>query len=79
MEQIEITTRFSREGKVIPLEFTAGEKTIGILNIGRQWDTEAGKHMLVMDAQQNTYHLFFSLVDLSWYLIRDIHGSPSNI
>ncbi len=79
MEQIEITTRFSKEGKLIPLEFSLGEREIGILNIGRQWDTEDGKHILVMDAQENTYHLFFALADLSWYLIRDIHGSPGLI
>lgn len=79
MEQIDITTRFSREGKVIPLEFTLGGKTIGILNVGRQWDTEDGKHLLVMDAQENTYHLFFALADLSWYLIRNLHGSPGRV
>ena len=79
MEKIEITTRFSRDGKLIPLEFSLGEITIGILNIGRQWETEEGKHILVMDAQQNTYHLFFELADLSWYLIRDLKGSPGKV
>ena len=79
MEQIDITTRFSKDGKLIPLEFTVGIEKIDILNTGRQWDTDAGKHVLVMDAQENTYHLFFSLADMSWYLIRDIHGSPGII
>jgi hypothetical protein len=79
MEKIDITTRFSRDGKLIPLEFTLGEITIGILNIGRQWETEDGKHILVMDAQQNTYHLFFEMADLSWYLIRDLKGSPGKV
>ena len=79
MEKIEITTRVSRDGKLIPLEFSLGEITIGILNIGRQWETEEGKHILVMDAQQNTYHLFFELADLSWYLIRDLKGSPGKV
>jgi hypothetical protein len=79
MEQIDITTRFSREGKLIPLEFTLGEKKIGILNIGRQWETEDGKHILVMDARENTYHLFFALADLNWYLIRDQIGSPGRV
>jgi hypothetical protein len=79
MEKIEITTRFSRDGKLIPLEFSLGEITIGILNIGRQWETEKGKHILVMDAQHNTYHLFFELADLSWYLIRDLKKSPGTV
>jgi len=76
MEQIDITTRFNKEGKLTPLEFTLGEDRIPVLDIGRQWDTEEGKHILVMDPQQNTYHLFFSLADMSWYLIRDLQGSP---
>jgi len=76
MEQIDITTRFSQKGKLIPLEFSLGDNRISVLDIGRQWDTKDGKHILVMDAERNTYHLFFALADLSWYLIRDLHGSP---
>lgn len=76
MEKIDITTRFSREGKLIPLEFTLGDGKIGILNIGRQWETEEGKHILVMDHQEKIYHLFFDIGDLSWYLIRDQIGYP---
>ncbi|HDD55022.1 MAG TPA: hypothetical protein ENG59_02105 [Chloroflexi bacterium] len=79
MEKIEITTRFSGDGKLIPLEFSLGEKTIGILNIGRQWQTKEGKHILVMDTHHNTYHLYFELADLSWYLIRDLKGSPGKV
>ena len=79
MEQIDITTRFSREGKLIPLEFTLMDKRIRILNIGRQWETEDGKHILVMDAQENTYHLFFALADMKWYLIRDQFSFPDKV
>ena len=79
MEQIDITTRFSREGKLIPLEFTLGDKKIRILDIGRQWETEDGKHILVMDGQENTYHLFFALADMRWYLIRDQISFPDKV
>lgn len=79
MEKIEITTRFNREGKLIPLEFTLGDDQIRVLNIGRQWETEGGKHILVMDHQENTYHLFFDLTDLSWYIIRDLIGPADKI
>ena len=64
MEKIDITTRFSREGKLIPLDFTLGDEVIGILNIGRQWDT---------------YHLFFNIPDLSWYVIKDLKGSVGKV
>ena len=79
MEKIDITTRFSREGKLIPLEITLGDEVIGILNIGRQWDTDDGKHILVMDYQENTFHLFFKIADLSWYVIKDLFGSPGKV
>ena len=79
MEKIDITTRFSREGKLIPLDFTLGGEVIGILNIGRQWDTDDGKHILVMDYQENTYHLFFNIPDLSWYVIKDLKGSVGKV
>jgi hypothetical protein len=79
MEKIEITTRFNREGKLIPLEFTLGDDPIRILNTGRQWETEGGKHILVMDHQENTYHLYFDLADLCWYIIRDLIGPADQI
>lgn len=79
MEKIDITTRFSREGKLIPLEFILGDRTIGILNVGRQWEDKSGRHILVMDYQEQTYHLFFDMGDLSWYLIRDLPGSRNGI
>ena len=72
MEKIEITTRFKHDGSLVPLEFTLGGKAIQLLNVGRQWETPEGKHILVMDFQETTYHLFFQLSDLGWYLIRDI-------
>jgi hypothetical protein len=79
MERIDITTRFSREGKLIPLKFTQGDVTIDVLNVGRGWETEGGKHILVMDHRENTYHLFFDLSDLNWYLIRDQIGSVDKV
>jgi len=79
MERIEITTRFSVKGALIPLDFTLGEEKIPVLNMGRQWETPEGRHILVMDARENTYHLFFKLADLSWYLIRDLGGPPSKV
>jgi len=72
MEKIEITAKFKRDGSLIPIEFFFEDQSIQILDVGRQWETEDGKHLLVMDFQDQTYHLFFQLQDLSWYLVRDI-------
>jgi hypothetical protein len=79
MEKIEITTRFKRDGSLIPIDFSLEDQTIQVMNIGRQWDNEDGKHILVMDFRENTYHLFFQLSDLGWYLIRDIKPGPGSI
>lgn len=79
MERIEVTTRFTRSGELIPLEFRPGEDPIAVLSIGRRWQTEQGRHLLVMDHSERTYHLFFQLSDLNWYLVSDIKGPPGNI
>lgn len=79
MDKIEINTRFTRDGSLIPIDFSLEDQTIQVMNIGRQWDKEDGKHILVMDYQQNTYHLFFQRSDLSWYLMRDIKPRPGSI
>ena len=72
MEKIEVTTRFRRDGSLIPIEFIIKDKPIQILDIGRQWETDDGIHILVMDFRQQTYHLFFQILNLSWYLVQDI-------
>lgn len=72
MEKIEITTRFSKQGTLLPQEIRIGEEVIPIRDIGRQWGTEEGQHILVMDARETTYHLFFKTADLSWYWIKDL-------
>ena len=51
-------------------------KEIQVLNIGRRWDTNEGRHILVMDQYNKTYHLFFQRSDLCWYIIKDIKPSP---
>ena len=76
MEKIEITTRFSRNGDLVPIDFIFEGETIPVLHTGRRWETEAGRHILVMDNREQTYHLFFQLSDLGWYLIRDIRPGP---
>lgn len=76
MEKIEVTTRFAREGNLVPLEFSLEDENCPILNIGRQWETGDGRHILVMDYTDRTHHLFFQLTDLCWYLVRDIKSSP---
>ncbi len=79
MEKIEVTTRFTKDGVLIPLEFQAGDKNFSVLNIGRRWMTADGQHILVMDFSEETHHLFLQTSDFSWYLIKDFKTTPGNI
>ncbi len=79
MEKIEVTTRFRMDGSLVPLEFTTGHRTVKVMDLGRRWETPAGRHLLVMDFQENTYHLFFQISDLSWYWIKDIKPPDSPV
>jgi hypothetical protein len=72
MEKIEVTTRFKRDGSITLIDFRIQDDLIQVMDIGRHWDDDGGKHILVMDFQHQTYHLFFQLSDLTWYLISDI-------
>ncbi len=79
MERIEITTRFRVDGSLIPVEFSVGEKTIKVLDVGRQWESDGGRHLLVMDYQGKAYHLLFQHSDLSWYWVKDIKPSANSV
>jgi hypothetical protein len=76
MLRIEVTSRFLKDGSLAPVEFILNDEQILIKDIGRQWDSSLGKNILVMDFQNQTYHLLFKLEDLSWYLVRDIKRKP---
>jgi hypothetical protein len=79
MERIEITTRFRVDGSLAPIEFSVGERTIKVRDVGRQWESEGGRHLLVMDFQGTAYHLLFQLSDLSWYWVKDIKPADNSV
>ncbi len=72
MEKIEVTVQFKSDGSLIPIEFFLDNEPIRVLDVGRQWETEDGKHILVMDYQNQAHHLLFQRKDLTWYLVQDI-------
>jgi len=79
MERIEVTTRFQVDGSLTPIEFSAAGSTVKVRDVGRQWDREDGRHVLVMDHQNKVYHLLFQLNDLSWYWIKDIKPASNRV
>lgn len=71
MEKIDLTVRYTPEGAIIPQQFTGNKGTVQIRDIGRRWKTAEGNHILVMDYQNQTYHLFYEWESSCWYLVRD--------
>ncbi|MBS1250643.1 MAG: hypothetical protein MAG431_02237 [Chloroflexi bacterium] len=68
MKKIEATAQFTEKGKIIPISFKVGKSTYRVHNLGRQWETEMGRHFLVMDMHQKTYHLIFNPQESVWRL-----------
>ena len=77
MEKIEVTARFQKDGILSPVDFRLGKELIQVLNVGRRWETDQGRHILVMDHARQTHHLFLNYEDFSWYLVRDIIAPAS--
>ncbi len=79
MEKIDLTVRYTRRGEIIPLRFEGEAISVQIRETGRRWETEQGRHLLVMDFQNQTYHLFHHREEDSWYLVQDLKppGRPA--
>ena len=70
MEAVEVTTRFDRQGRIIPLSFIWRGREYTVLSVGRGWQDEAGQHLLVMVPGERVYELVFSTTELRWYMGR---------
>jgi len=75
MEEIEVTARFSPQGKIIPLTFAWQGHTHKIDSIGRNWQSENGYHILVMDVNNQVYHLLFKAESTKWFMLRGIDSA----
>lgn len=76
MKKIQVTARFTAQGKIIPSRFQLGEEKVKIWDVGRQWEDEKGRHILVKDSKDRTYHLLFVFREATWYLVQDISSPP---
>lgn len=69
MDNVEVTTRYDRDGKVIPLQVSWQGQVHGIESVGRQWVDEQGQHILIMLADGRVVELLFDRLTDKWYLI----------
>ena len=70
MEEIEVTARFSIQGKIIPINFVWNSRSYRVHTIGRNWQAKDGLHILVMTRRNQAYHLLFNSDSAQWFLIR---------
>ena len=68
MELIEVTARFEKDGKVIPVYLVRQGHRYTIDSIGRQWQAADGLHILVMTATGRMFELVFNPAESRWYL-----------
>jgi hypothetical protein len=68
LEAIEVTARFERDGKVIPLRFTWKGREYSVEGTGRSWHAEDGLHILVMAAGERVFELVFVPAQGRWFI-----------
>jgi len=69
MDPVEVTVRFTRQGKIIPLSFVWQLRTYRVDSVGRQWQGEDGHHILVMTPGNRAHHLLFMTEKGVWYQV----------
>ena len=76
MQEIDVTSRFDRKGKIIPVTFELEGKEYRVDGVGRRWEDEDGEHILVMVQPNNrVYELLFKSTDGVWWMVKQ-HGHP---
>ncbi len=68
MEIIEVTARFTIDGKVVPLQMFWNGRTVPIESTGRRWEAEDGQHILAMLPGDRAVELLFIPGESRWYL-----------
>lgn len=73
-EPITVEARFEADGRVRVLAFERrGERSV-VANTGRQWETEDGRHILVMTPTEQVYELLYQPASGAspWLLLRSL-------
>lgn len=68
MEPVAVTARFDVNGKIIPQSFSWKNKNYKVASVGRSWENETGRHILVMTPGDRVFELIFVPVSNLWFL-----------
>ena len=69
-EAITVTASIDPTGQMIPKSLNWQGKTIVLTSVGRQWEADDGRHILVEAANGDRFELQLSRKDLVWYMKR---------
>lgn len=73
-ELIGVTGSIDHTGQVTARQFTWRGQAHSITGTGRQWESEAGRHILVETGGGDRFELQLSRADLCWHLVRAWHS-----
>ena len=69
-ETIAVTASFDQAGQIRPASLTWRGQDYPLISVGRQWDAEDGRHVLVEAARGDRFEIQLSRKDLLWRLKR---------
>ena len=69
-EPIALEVRFEDNGTVHPQRFTWNRAWLQVSDVGRQWEDESGRHVLVMTGRYQTFELLLDRETLVWRVVR---------
>ncbi len=67
-ELMEVTARFSSDGKITPISFKHQSHLYQVDAVGRSWTDDKGHHILVLVPGERVFELVFAPQSGGWYL-----------
>jgi hypothetical protein len=67
---ITVSASMDEAGQIAPHSFTWQGKLYKLTTVGRQWETDEGRHILVESATGDRFELQLAKADLLWRLRR---------
>lgn len=68
-DPLAVEARFEPDGSIQPVALIRNGKRIELQSVGRQWDEDDGRHILVLSAGKQA-ELVYRAADASWRLRR---------
>ena len=69
-DPITVTASIDHKGHIVPKNFVWRGEQHTLIAVGRQWDADDGRHVLVQAATGARFEIQLSRQDLLWYLKR---------